>query len=196
MTTPESDTKHIKNTKLNGAELSMLPSLLKFFENPDNFTILKRYRQGQGTLFSVSLLDWFTVNYCKKYGTEFAVVKKGRRKVIHVEQAYNAALSAYRKEYFDPFARGSKKGEEIGVMSSEGEVVRTTIRQLNYFRWAIDKGIIEYVDKNVEAIYKDMAERSNRGKKKGNGKKQQLSVSASKTLGIHDIKMTVQFGTK
>lgn len=186
---------------LNSSEQSMLPSLLTFFRDPDNFDILLKYRKrsDQGkTKFSASLLDWFTVNYAKKYGVQYEILKNGRKKIVHVEQSYNAALSAYNKEYFDPFARGIKKGHGIVIEGNNGITVTTTVRQLNYFRWAISNGIIEYVDRNVDQIYEDMCLRSNRGKKKVNGKKHQLSVSACKTLGVYNgklnsVKISVKF---
>lgn len=181
---------------LSTIEQSMLPSLLTFFNDEQNFEILKRYRNGHGkTKYSASLLDWFTVNYAKEYGVSYKIKRNGRLKFVLVEQSYNAALSANNKEYFDPFARGSKQGYKITIVNSKGEYIETAIRQLNFFRWAINNGVIEYVDKHVDDIYDDMCKRSNRGKRKG-AKKQQLSVSASKSLGIHSVKMTVKFEKK
>ena len=163
----------------------MLPSLLKFFQNKDHFDILRRYRYGANKeKFSASILDWFTVNYAKKYGVEYTILKMGRKKIVHVEQSYNAALNAYHKEYFDPFARGSNRGQKIFI-ENEGEYVETTIRQLNYFRWAIEKGVVAYVDQHIDKIYEDMCVRSNRGKKKKlDSDKKQLSVSVSKSLRV------------
>lgn len=172
---------------MNNTEKSMLPSLLIFFQDKDHFEILQRYRHGGNKeKYSASILDWFTVNYAKKYGVEYTILKKGRKKIVHVEQSYNAALNAYHKEYFDPFARGTNRGQKI-VIENDGEYVETTIRQLNYFRWAIDKGIITYVDTNIDIIYEDMSKRSNRGKKKQSTDKKQLSVSASKSLRVSKI---------
>lgn len=165
----------------------MLPSLLRFFQDKEHFNVLERYRHsGNKEKFSASILDWFTVNYAKKYGIEYTILKKGRKKIVHVEQSYNAALNAYHKEYFDPFARGSNRGQKI-VIENDGVYVETTIRQLNYFRWAIDRGVVTYVDNNIDAIYEDMCERSNRGKKKLTPDKKQLSVSASKSLRVSKI---------
>jgi len=182
-----------QNKELTTMEKFMLESLLKFFSDPEHFSSLKRYRDKGGKV-SVSLLDWFTVNYAKKNGVRYQIKKNGRRKNVLVEQSYNAALHAHTKEYFDPFARGSKQGKGFLIQNEKGDEITTTVRQLNFFRWAINNGVIEYVDRHVEEIYKDMCERSNRGKKKSaEHKKQQLSVSASKSLGIHQVKMTVKF---
>ncbi len=179
-------------------ESSMMPSLLEFFSFRCNYDVLKEFidsRKTRSNKLSVGLLDWFNVNYAKKYDVEY-VLKKGKyNKVIYVWQLYNAALSGYPKDLFDPFARGKGKGGSITICNEDGDSISTTLCQLNYFRWAIKNGIIDYVKEHVDEIYEDLCARSHRGGKKAPGeKKQKLSVSASKTLGIHNVKMTIKFG--
>jgi hypothetical protein len=172
--------------ELSTMEKVLLEPLLKFFADPSHFEILQRYRDKQSNV-SVSLLDWFVVNYAKKFGVRYEIMRNGQRKTVHVEQSYAAALYAHTKEYFDPFARGSKQGKGIIIQNKDGDEIITTVRQLNFFRWAINNGVIEYIDRHVSEIHKDMTERSNRGKKKTpEHKKKQLSVSASRTLGIYN----------
>uniref|UniRef100_A0A6C0J4V1 Uncharacterized protein n=1 Tax=viral metagenome TaxID=1070528 RepID=A0A6C0J4V1_9ZZZZ len=185
-----------QNNGLSFMDKFLLESLLKFFNEPYNFNILHRYRSAKKgkTNISVSLLDWFIVNYAKKNGIQYEIKKYGRRKTILVEQSYTAALYAHKKLYFDPFARGSKQGQDLIIYNDQGVEISTAIRQMNFFRWAISNGVIEYIDKHVDEIYKDMNKRSNRGRRKpSNHKKKQLSVSACKSLGIHSVKMTVKF---
>jgi hypothetical protein len=187
-------------TKVLSDEDSMMPSLRDFFSVEYNFDILKEFinsRKPRTNKLSFGLLDWFNVNYSKQYGVEYALNKLGRQRSIYVWQAYNAALDGYGKELFDPFARGKSKGGAITLTNAEDESVTTTLRQLNYFRWAIENGVIDYVKEHIDEIYEDFTTRSNRGAKKEKGtKKQKLSVSASKSLGIHHVKMTVKFNKK
>ena len=186
---------------LSPVERTMLPSLLEFYRVPEHFRILQRFRDGSTVVtqsgarikYSASLLDWFTVNYCKMYGVQYTITRHGRKRSVHVEQCYHAALSAFKKEYFDPFARGSKRNESFCIANAEGEQVETTVRQLNYFRWAIDKGVIAYVDAHIERIYNDMCERSNRGRrKKSDEPKRQLTVSSSHAVHIQELKPSEQ----
>ena len=219
---------------MNKTEESMLPSLLKFFSAREHFDVLKEFKCSKQSKLSVGLLNWFNVNYSKEYGVEYNIETLGRKRSVYVWQSYNAALSGYKKEYFDPFARGKNCGKEIAI-EFQGETLCTTIRQLNYFRWAINNGVINYVRSHVEEIYTDMTDR---GRNTGNKttvagsvpvagsvsiigdkpsistsstsstststsdqlapgeKKRQISVSASKKLGIHDVTMTVRFGLK
>ena len=180
-------------------EESMMPSLRDFFSYDYNFEVLKTFidsRKSRTNKLSFGLLDWFNVNYAKEYGVEYTLTKRGKTQTIYVWQKYNAALNGYGKERFDPFARGRSKGGII-LTNDKDETVTTTLRQLNYFRWAIENGIIDYIKEHVDEIYDDFTTRSNRGGKKEKGsKKQKLSVSASKSLGIHNVKMTVKFNKK
>lgn len=187
-------------SKVLSDEESMMPSLNDFFSIEYNFEILKEFinsRKSRTNKLSFGLLDWFNVNYAKQYGVEYTLTKVGRKKSVYVWQAYNAALDGYGKERFDPFARGKAKGGAITLTNDAGDSVTTTLRQLNYFRWAIEYGVIAYVKEHIDVIYEDFIERSNRGGKKACGsKKQKLSVSASKSLGIHNVKITVKFDKK
>ena len=181
----------MSDTILNKTEESMLPSLLKFFSESSNFEVLKEFKKSKQSKLSVGLLNWFNVNYSKEYGVEYTIESLTRKRSVYVWQSYNAALSGYKKEYFDPFARGKNCGKEIAI-ENNGETILTTIRQLNYFRWAINNGVIDYVRKHVDKIYDDMNTRGRNAVKED--KKRQISVSASKKLGIHNVTMTVKFG--
>jgi hypothetical protein len=181
-------------------EESMMPSLYDFFNIDCNFEIIKEFinsRKSRTNKLSFGLLDWFNVNYAKEYGVEYTLTRMGKERSVYVWQAYNAALDGYGKERFDPFARGKSRGGAITLANEKGESVTSTLRQLNYFRWAIENGVIAYVKEHIDDIYEDFTSRSNRGSKKQQGtKKEKLSVSASKSLGIHNVKMTVKFTKK
>ena len=174
-------------------ESSMMPSLLAFFNKKEHFNILKEFitcskNKTRDSKISIGLLDWFNVNYAPAYNVEYTKKEKN----ILVWQSYNSALSGYSKSLFDPFARGSKIGNTISITDNEITLV-TTLCQLNYFRWAIRNGVIDYVKRNTNEIYDDMMKRSNRGGKREQGRKQKISVSASKTLGVHKVEMLIKF---
>jgi hypothetical protein len=171
----------------------MMPSLMVFFKEQAHFSILQEFimsNKSRDNKLSIGLLDWFNVNYAPEYNIEY--IKNDKN--ILVWQSYNSALSGYSKALFDPFARGSKKGKTITITDNNITLV-TTLCQLNYFRWAIKNGVIDYVKMHVDHIYTDMITRSNRGGKRSTGtRKQKISVSASKTLGVHNVKMLIKFG--
>ena len=80
--------------------------------------------------------------------------------------------------------------ERINIPYKENTEIQTTIGQLNFFRWALENKILDYIEKNVEAINNDMNKRNSTSKKKKTikekvktrKKREELSVSASKSI--------------
>ena len=80
-------------------------------------------------------------------------------------------------------------------------MIETTIGQLNFFKWAIDNLIIDYIKDNYEEIELDMNNSYNLIKKQKKDKKenkerkkrQELSKSASRGLNSNKIKVILDF---
>jgi hypothetical protein len=167
---------------MSNIERNMLPSLLTFFKNPDHFAILEEIHSPDSPL-TVSLLNWFNTNYSKQYAVQWELIDAcGRRRNFNAWAKYLAACNGYKKSNFDPFARG-KEEHGIIISNAEGVEIETTIRQLNYLRWAIDNRVIDYVRKHAEEIHRDMKKRS--------GDKKKLKISSSKTIEADKVKVLV-----
>lgn len=75
----------------------------------------------------------------------------------------------------------------------------TTVGQLNFFEWAITDEVLDYLEKNHEAVHEDMEARLHETKEeKGQEdvtkrKRHELSRSATKSLARHDIPIKVSF---
>jgi hypothetical protein len=65
---------------------------------------------------------------------------------------YKSQLKAYSKKLFDPFCRR----ERIMFQLNGHEPFLTTVGKLNFFRWAIEKGILDYIKANFSKIEKEM----------------------------------------
>ena len=119
---------------------------------------------------------------------------------------YKAQLKAYSKKHFDPFCRRNR----INYYYSETEYMVTTIGQLNFFRWAIEYKILEYIKDNLCEIEMDMNKNIKREdelkrskkrnkvlnsveKKRVRKKRRELSCSATNTLNKHNITITLNF---
>jgi hypothetical protein len=86
---------------------------------------------------------------------------------------------------FDPFCR-SKRIKFQGF--------ETTVGQLNFFEWAITDEILDYLEKNYEAVHNDMETRLKEEDVINNHKKRhELSKSATNSLKYHDVRVTVKF---
>jgi hypothetical protein len=71
----------------------------------------------------------------------------------------------------------------------------TTVGQLNFFEWAISDEVLDYLEKNREAIHADMETRLHEQKETDGPKKKrhELSRSATKSMTHHDVRVTVKF---
>jgi hypothetical protein len=118
-----------------------------FYSSPGNLEKLLPILQGTSAV-SLRLVDYFVTNYAKKMNTSFP--QSGRHFLVYFN--YKRELNAYSKRLFDPFCRR----ERIMFQARGMEAFVTTVGQLNFFRWFIEKHILEYVMENRETIEKDM----------------------------------------
>ena len=201
----------------------LLHNLMHFYENNENMNKIQSIVNGESKV-SLRIIDWFVTNYAKKFDTEYVIrmrtgilkdlVEDCKFKVYH---RYKLQLKAYSKRKFDSFCRWdrisipcSKNGEEC--------LMETTIGQLNFFKWAIDNKILDYIERYYDDIEKDMNSRNSSSRRnttegsetstedaatpttkdgktdgKTRKKRQELSVSASKCIKKEMVQIVVTF---
>jgi hypothetical protein len=86
--------------------------------------------------------------------------------------------------------------------------METTIGQLNFFKWAIENRIVDYIENNYQDIENDMNHRNSTSKRnisddnisastndngKTRKKREELSVSACKCIKKETVKIIVKF---
>jgi len=81
-------------------------------------------------------------------------VGANRRFKVYVD--YKLKLKAYSKRRFDPFCRWDR----ITIPYSNGTFIQTTIGQLNFFKWALENGVVAYIENNYATIEDDMNARN------------------------------------
>ena len=126
----------------------LLIPITEFFSDPKNIDLLLGILITGKHKISLRIIDWFVTNYSKKHN--LVIQKNGKPFIVYLE--YKSQLKAYSKKQFDPFCRRSR----IHYVYEQGKKFETTIGQLNFFRWAIDNLIIDYIMKNYSTIEKDM----------------------------------------
>ena len=190
------DTHNVNNKILCKQDLLMY-SLTEFFSISDNLTKFLPIIMGESKI-SLRIIDWFVTNYAKKYNVSYYIPNENILKQFIVYLNYKSQLKAYSKKTFDPFCRR----ERIGFYCNDNEEIITTVGQLNFFRWAIDNKILDFIDNNLKSIEEDMNKsvRNIYSKKKTvntgitkRKKRRELSKSATKTVNKHDVKVTVKF---
>lgn len=187
----------------------LLSNLMEFYADKQNMDKMVNVVNGE-TRTSLRIIDWFVTNFAKKYFTVYTIPAKTRcSTVINGEEnkerfkvfnSYKLELKAYNKSRFDPFCRRDR----ITIPYKNMGMV-TTIGQLNFFKWAIENRILEYIEENYEMIENDMNSRNSISKRKTpdegtagtdnktRKKREELSISACKTIKKEIVSIVVKF---
>ena len=198
----------------------LLTNLMEFYSEGSRLTKMLGIINGENRI-SLRIVDWFVTNYAKMNFTVYEIlVKEGSTETTRfkVYQDYKLKLKAYSKKRFDPFCRWDR----ITIPYDENSSMETTIGQLNFFKWAIENKIIDYIQEHYTAIEKDMNARNSTSKSKQAGvsvssdstadsstdssvdnsrtdntktrkKREELSVSACKCIKKENVKIVVKF---
>jgi hypothetical protein len=155
-----------------------------------------------GKYASLRIIDWFATNYSKKHNIGYTLTREepksfpNKFELFKVYINYKSQLKSYSKKQFDPFNRTQR----IKFYYESDKYITTTICQLNFFRWAIENNVIDYIKEHLTEIEKDMNESVNYvynkkkdGEKVERKKRKELSVSATKFLNKNDITILVKF---
>lgn len=174
---------------MDSKDTMLLKTIDKFFNNQANFNLFSDIL-NKNSKISLRLIDWFVTNYCKKFNVVYQLKKNNKMEFFNVHFDYKNQLKAYQKKRFDPFKRKNKTGDNI--INYNG--VTTTIGQLNFFKWAIKKQILEYIKNHINLIENDMNECNDLRKSIKNVKrKKNMSISATRTITQHHVEHIVTF---
>jgi hypothetical protein len=143
-------------------------------------------------------VDWFATNYAKNYFTVYPLEEGGGKRVkVYID--YKLKLKAYSKKRFDPFCRWDR----ISIPYREdGTCIETTLGQLNFFKWAIENQVVDYIEHHYDEIERDMNNRNSTSRKKELGvhmdnktrkKREELSISATKSIKKEKVEIVVNF---
>jgi len=175
----------------------LLNNLMDFYKDEKTLNRMLKIITGESKI-SLRIVDWFSTNYAKKYYTIFNIYEDSgiiRRFKVYVD--YKLKLKAYSKKRFDPFCRWDR----ISIPYKKDTCIETTIGQLNFFKWALENKVIDYIEENYEVIEKDMNNRNSTSKRKEQNidntktrkKREELSVSATKSIKKEKVEIVVQF---
>ena len=191
------------SSNLNTQNDLLMKNLMDFYNKSGNLDKMMKIINGESKI-SLRIVDWFVTNFAKKYYTVYELhsnsVDITRFKVYN---DYKLKLKAYSKRRFDPFCRW----ERITIPYDNEKYMETTIGQLNFFKWAIENNIIQYIETNYQDIENDMNQRNSTSKRKASPdnlpsdndnsktrkKREELSISACKCIKKEDVKIIVKF---
>ena len=184
----------------------LLKNLMNFYKtnindkfNPqNNLDTMLKIITGESKI-SLRIIDWFATNYAKKYYTLYTIEQNTDNitRRFKVYDDYKLKLKAYSKKRFDPFCRWDR----ISIPYINGKFIETTIGQLNFFKWALENQVVDYIEQNYDTIEKDMNSRNSTSKRKEGvidnsktrKKREELSISATKSIKKEKVEILVQF---
>ena len=175
----------------------LLDNLMEFYGKKENLLKMMKIINGESKI-SLRIVDWFVTNYAKMNFTVYEMSENRRFKVYN---DYKLKLKAYSKKRFDPFCRWDR----IVIPYKNDTHIQTTIGQLNFFKWAFENEVISFISLNYSLIEADMNNRNSTSKRNKIGiiptgtnqktrkKREELSISASKTIKKEDVEIVVSF---
>ena len=127
-------------------------------------TFLRTLRRQES--FSLRIVDWTTTNYSKRH--RITIYHDGLPIDLHND--YRRHLGVFTKKYFDPFARRERLHV---VLEPHGERLSTTVGQLNFMKWMLERELHVTVQNLRKDIEQDMREYD--GKRKDKAKPEHRS---------------------
>ena len=131
-------------------DVVLMLSIKRFYGQPDNIRPVVAIIRKTSDV-SLRLIDWFITSYAKRHN---AISVRGDAQ-YNIYNSYRSALRSFSKQRFDPFRRHQR----IKFVYGEGgdEAIETTIAQLNFFKWAIETGVLDYIRAHRSQIEQAMA---------------------------------------
>lgn len=143
-TVPDSQTR---KRKIHCKQELIVMSLQTFYAQRKDLAEIMELLQGT-SIISLRLIDWFVTNYAKRHNIGYVI--GGQEFMVYM--SYKSQLKAYSKKLFDPFCRR----ERIMFSLPGTDQFITTVGKLNFFRWAIEKNVIEYLKTNRSTVETEM----------------------------------------
>lgn len=182
---------------------SLMRLLIKFYTDDSNLKKLHEIMDKKSGI-AFRLLDWYATNYIKKNDIYYALETNDGITQYVAYPSYQSFLGSHSKKFFDPF----KRNYPITFIDKNGIEIKTAICQLNFIRWLIQFNNWEYIKDHKEEIEADMKnvikeqynnseitkiKNEDKGVGKRRKKRKELSISATRTVTKHNVKVTVKF---
>ena len=123
----------------------VISSLQKFYTSHPEIDKVISYLNGEAPL-SLRIIDWFVTKYSRKNFIRYPL--NGQEFLVYL--SYKGQLKAYSKQYFDPNCRR----ERIMFKIPNYDQFMTTIGKLNFFSWALESNILQYIEQHEDEIRK------------------------------------------
>ena len=132
-----------RRRKIHCKQELIVSSLQRFYSSRDDKDEILKLLEGTSEI-SLRLIDWFVTNYAKQHNISYIL----NNQEFLVYTNYKSQLKAYSKKLFDPFCRR----ERIMFQIAGYPMFQTTVGKLNFFRWALESGVLDLIKLNMVKI--------------------------------------------
>ena len=143
---------------LDSRENLLLYSLLKFYKRHGNANLSSIIPiVKQDSHISLRIIEWVVTSFAKEKDIVFPIMSKNTNKVkgsVRIYDSYKKTLKAFGGKSFGIFKRSDLLLITYG--DGENDKIETTLGQLNFFRWALENNVINYIEKNFEYLAKQL----------------------------------------
>jgi hypothetical protein len=146
---PRIKTLKEKEKKVNNPDVQniLLESLKKYLlEHIDTLKIIYKIIENKHKV-KLALIDYFVTIYSKK---KSIYIKRKTEDDFYINDEYKNGLKSFTKKYFDPFKRKNKI-----EFIFDNTTFTTTVGQLNFLKWVVENGILNYIETIYDDIYQD-----------------------------------------
>lgn len=149
----------------------LLIELQKYY-TPGKFAIILPVLMGEDVL-TMSIINYVVITYSKKYDS--CIIEKNKTKTVYtyINRSYDAKLDQDRRQCFDAFCREPK----IYFEYEPGKSILTSVAQLNFYKWVLDIGLLDFIRENYDHIKYDYDLRS---------KSESIANSTSQSMKQHN----------
>lgn len=171
-----------RKRKIHCKQELIIASLQRFYSGREDLNEIVGLLKGTSEV-SLRLIDWFVTNYSKAHSTSY--ILNGQEFVVYMN--YKNQLKAYSKKLFDPFCRR----ERISFQIPGHDAFLTTVGKLNFFRWAIEKGILDYIKGHQPEVEKEMNSAMREQTKRSEPSTRDTTASTTSTTSVTSAVSTV-----
>jgi hypothetical protein len=165
----------------------VISSLQRFYSTHPEIDKVLTYLTGDAPL-SLRIIDWFVTKYSRKNFVRYQL--NGQDFLVYL--SYKGQLKAYSKQYFDPNCRR----ERIMFKIPGQDQFMTTIGKLNFFRWALESRILDYIEAHEEEIrtgYNSYLKETTQTQKRA---KNNTASSIESTLSSESVQSNITISTE
>lgn len=162
-------------------KLSLVLNSLQCLQTDERFETMIVPIIERSSTISLRTLEHFVLSYAKRFRVSF---RQSDQSVIFYYPDYKANLTSFPKKLFDPFGRTEEDDKIMFSYGSEGKLVCTTVGQLNFFKWALQFRLIEYVQAHLSEIEHDKKEWKLQRKREKQAVLESLSSSPDDIVSI------------